>query len=67
MTTLTIEKTDISKTHFVDTKDLFLYVIDYMQDLEDKEKVKNEIKNDDGYRISFDLDYGYRKRYFKRL
>ncbi|MDD5213658.1 MAG: hypothetical protein PHG82_04505 [Candidatus Gracilibacteria bacterium] len=54
MTTLTIEKTDISKTHFVDTKDLFLYVIDYMQDLEDKEKVKNEIKNDDGYRISFD-------------
>lgn len=54
MTTLTIEKTDIKKTHFVDTKDLFLYVIDYIQDLEDKEKVNNEIKNDDWYRISFD-------------
>ncbi len=54
MTTLTIEKTDIEKTHFVDTKDLFLYVIDYIQDLEDKEKVNNEIKNDDWYRISFD-------------
>lgn len=45
MTTLTIEKSNFTRTHFIDEKDLFSYVINYMEDLEDINNVKKEIKN----------------------
>ena len=47
MTTITIEKANFNRKHFVDEKDLFLYIIDYMKDLEDFESFKEE----------FDIDF----------
>jgi len=45
MTTLTIEKSNFTRTHFIDEKDLFSYVINYMEVLEDINNVKKEIEN----------------------
>ncbi len=55
MTTLVLEKkANFSRTTFSDEKDLFLYILDYMQDVKDLYDVKQEIKNDNWYRVSFD-------------
>lgn len=54
MTTITIDNAKFKKTHFIDEKELFLYIVDYLQDKEDKELIENEIKNDDWYRVSLD-------------
>lgn len=55
MTTITIKKTSFSyKTDFLDDTEFFDYFFWYIQDLEDIHKVKNEIKNDDWYRVNFD-------------
>lgn len=54
MTTITVENAKFTKTHFSNEKDHFLYIMGYIHDLETKESVKNEIKNDDWYRITLD-------------
>lgn len=54
MTTITIEENvHFSKTKFVNENELFLYLLEYVQDMDDRENVKNEIlKNQE----SFDYD-----------
>lgn len=54
MVTITLEKANLKKRNFIDEKELFLYIIDYIQDIQDISDVRDEIKNDDWYRISLD-------------
>ena len=52
MTTITIEKSNFTRTKFLDEKDLFLYVLEYMQDVEDKNDVLEAMKKDNSDWIS---------------
>jgi len=47
MVTITLERANLKKRNFTDEKELFLYIIDYIQDIQDVSDVMDEIKNDD--------------------
>jgi hypothetical protein len=46
MFTITLENATLERNKFVDEKDLFLYVIEHLNDLKDVSDVKYEMEND---------------------
>ncbi len=49
MLNITLENGNFQKTHFIDEKDLFMYIIELLQDKEDVNNVLKEIeKKEDG-------------------
>ena len=54
MTTLTVEKWTFDKTNFSTKEELFLYVLETIQDEEDIQTVLHLQENDNGTRFNFD-------------